>query len=361
MKLHYYLGLLDEEIPYDVTHVIVDDSVRIIREEAFVCMEYLVSVIMADTVEKIEDDAFRACYSLKYIRISKTLRMIGDGAFYDCTSLEILILPSSVILIEGAAFGRCQSLRILILSELNGNNCGDDENRIIRNELLIHGTAIQQIAEAAGVQYRDAGPGAPGTEPGQGRGFRIESIESIRQVNEWLIHHMDGSPFHKLCYRADINAKQINDYLNDHGNQSTAELDPFHGMTPLHMLAVNPHAPVDALAGNIFHANMDAAVVPDNHGHTPLDYAKQYNVPGLLKMIEALCMNYHISGPQPKQNKSIRSISTINSKSNHQNIRELGKDSTADEERNCKGRCLFKMFVFPFRFLKGKQRDGEDY
>ena len=50
---------------------------------------------------------------------------------------------------------------------------------------IVYFTKIQQIAETAGVEY----------EQGE-----WESEDSNRRVNEWLIHHMDETPFHKLCY-----------------------------------------------------------------------------------------------------------------------------------------------------------------
>ena len=43
-----------EEVPKDVTHVIVDESVRIIKKEAFFECKRLVCLIMRDNVKRIE-------------------------------------------------------------------------------------------------------------------------------------------------------------------------------------------------------------------------------------------------------------------------------------------------------------------
>ncbi len=62
---------------------------------------------------------------------------------------------------------------------------------------------------------------------------------------------MDEAPFHKVCYHnSSITTKNINDYLNEHGNDSALlAIDPYHDMSPLHMLSMNPHTPVaDAIA-----------------------------------------------------------------------------------------------------------------
>ena len=61
MKLYIYQGLDNEEVPKDVTHVIVDNSVTIIKREAFLECRRLVSVIMGDNVKRIEAGAFHYC------------------------------------------------------------------------------------------------------------------------------------------------------------------------------------------------------------------------------------------------------------------------------------------------------------
>ena len=117
----------------------------------------------------------------------------------------------------------CQSLRLLILPhDIDLDNA----------EVIINFTAIYQIARNAGVTYEN----------------RNITDESNRRVNEWLFHHMDQAPFHKLCYNSSITTKHLNDYLNERGNDSALAIDTIHGMTPLHMLSMNPHAPADAMA-----------------------------------------------------------------------------------------------------------------
>ena len=73
MKLHIYKGLDNENVPKDVTHVIVDDSVTIIKKGAFYNCEHLVFVIMGDNVKRIRMEAFRSCIVLRFIRLSKAL------------------------------------------------------------------------------------------------------------------------------------------------------------------------------------------------------------------------------------------------------------------------------------------------
>ena len=109
-------------------------------------------------------------------------------------------------------------------------------------------------------------------------------------MNEWLVHQMDEAPFHKLCYDSSVTTNQINEYLNENGNDSALTVDPYHGMTPLHVLTMNPHAPADAIAA-LFESNTEAAFLRDNKRNTPLDYAKEYNVDGFASMMSILCIH----------------------------------------------------------------------
>eukprot|EP01083_Nonionella_stella_P047355 126738_1 len=264
MKLYLYRGLYNESVPELVTHVIVDCSVTVIKKFAFGNCGRLVSVVMTDNVKRIEEWAFCGCDALRYVRLSKTLEHIGEGAFQRCESLEALFLPSTLKSIQDEAFADCDSFRLLILShDIDLSNVGMD---------IISSTAIYQIAEAHNYF------GDPRTDP--------NGLINHR-VNEWLFHHMDVAPFHKLCYDSYITTQLINDYLIAHGDDAALQIDPHHGMTPLHILAMNPHAPVHAILA-LLKANINAASVRDREGKTPLYYALHYNPYALVRMISCL-------------------------------------------------------------------------
>eukprot|EP00554_Chaetoceros_debilis_P009070 CAMPEP_0194099472 /NCGR_PEP_ID=MMETSP0150-20130528/644_1 /TAXON_ID=122233 /ORGANISM="Chaetoceros debilis, Strain MM31A-1" /LENGTH=338 /DNA_ID=CAMNT_0038785683 /DNA_START=122 /DNA_END=1135 /DNA_ORIENTATION=+ len=305
MKLLIYHGLDDEEVPKDVTHVIVDNSVTVIKAFAFNGCKLLVSVIMYDNVKRIEGQAFSGCIALRFIRFSKTLVYIGMHAFGHCYSLKALFLPSTLKYIEDQAFIHCRSMRVLILpNAIDLGNIGYN---------IIDGTAIHQIVRNAGVEYhagvvdangidhfaRCVGVGGVEYSAGVG-GANNESIRRIRrvnnlQVNEWLVHHMDEAPLHKICYNSFVSTKHINDYLTEHGNDTALQIDTIHGMTPLHILSMNPHAPSDTIAA-LLNSNMEASMCLDTNQHkTPLEYAREYNVEGLMTMITILCNHRNYS------------------------------------------------------------------
>jgi len=269
MRLHIYHGLdyENEKVPEDVTHVIVDNCVTVIKFGAFSNCELLVSLIMGDSVKRIEEEAFFQCFALRFVRLSKTLEYIEFRAFWYCNSLEALFLPSTVEWIEYEAFESCESLRLLILPhDIDLNNVG---------KTIIPITAIYDHFARTGVAYEY-------DEWGD-----VTDVSNL-QVNEWLIHEMDVAPFHKLCYNSTITTKHINDYLREHGNDSALAIDPIHGMTPLHILSMNPYAPADAIAA-LFNFNMQAVFCADNQQNNPLEYARDYNVGGLIQVINGLC------------------------------------------------------------------------
>ena len=131
MKLYVYRGLDNEKVPDDVTHVIVDGSVTVIKKEAFRKGVFggcrlLVSVIMGDNVKRIEECAFLDCIALRFIRLSRTLEHIEGYSFCRCHSLEALFLPSTLKSIREDAFVHCHSLILLVLPDtIYLGNVGD--------------------------------------------------------------------------------------------------------------------------------------------------------------------------------------------------------------------------------------------
>ena len=109
---------------------------------------------------------------------------------------------------------------------------------------------------------------------------------------------MDAAPFHKLCYDSSVTTKQINEYLAEHGNDSALAIDTIHGMTPLHMLSMNPYAPAESIAA-LLKPDKAAAFCLDNTDKSPLDYVKAYNADGLVAIINTLCIHKDSLDPDP--------------------------------------------------------------
>ena len=169
MRLCINRGFDDERVPKDATHVIVDESVTMIKEYAFNWCEILVSIIMgdnatSDNVKTVEEFAFYKFHDLRFIRLSKTLDFVGEEAFCHCQSLEAFFSPSTVKFVESEAFALCRLLRLIILP--NTIDLGNVDRNIINT------TTVEQIVEMDGLE-----------------------LENDDRVNEWLIHHMGYASF----------------------------------------------------------------------------------------------------------------------------------------------------------------------
>ncbi len=73
----------NQQTPWNVTHVRVHKSVKIIRARAFRSRWYLVSIEMHDGVEIIEEEAFAGCTSLRGMNLAG-VRVIEYRAFFKC-------------------------------------------------------------------------------------------------------------------------------------------------------------------------------------------------------------------------------------------------------------------------------------
>ncbi len=58
-------------------------------------------------------------------------------------------------------------------------------------------------------------------------------------------------------------------------------------MTPLHILAMNPHANSGAIMA-CFQADMNVMFVNDRRENTPFDYLEEYNLDGYSALITSL-------------------------------------------------------------------------
>ena len=97
---HTYLytgGQPDESVGKGITHVIVQDGVSSIDDEAFYFWVHLVSVHMPSSVITIGVRAFWGCISLSVvINLPTSLQQISPIAFINCTSLSVIELLDSL-------------------------------------------------------------------------------------------------------------------------------------------------------------------------------------------------------------------------------------------------------------------------
>jgi hypothetical protein len=116
-NIFVYLGG-DQVVPDDVTHVIIDRSVKIIPRGAFRLREQLVSVKMHEGIEKVEEDAFIGCRFLRGKIKLLGVREIQEEAFYSCRALTDVQFDDELETIKKSAFRYCESLQTIIMSSV---------------------------------------------------------------------------------------------------------------------------------------------------------------------------------------------------------------------------------------------------
>eukprot|EP00984_Skeletonema_dohrnii_P007071 scaffold2531_cov126-Skeletonema_dohrnii-CCMP3373.AAC.2 len=113
----------DQEVPYYVWRVRIDQSVTIIPRDAFYGREHLIYVEFHDDIEKIGEDAFNCCYSLSGPIRLLGVKIIGKHAFYNCGVTDVEF-GDKLETIEGWAFNNCRSLRSLTMPSVRSIDRG---------------------------------------------------------------------------------------------------------------------------------------------------------------------------------------------------------------------------------------------
>jgi hypothetical protein len=104
----------DDNVPEDVTHVLVASTVREIPKLAFYQRDMLTEVKLPEGLRVIAHRAFAHCISLRTVTFPSTVRHLHQAAFFYCTSLTSVDLPEGLAVIGSMAFGWCafRTLRI---------------------------------------------------------------------------------------------------------------------------------------------------------------------------------------------------------------------------------------------------------
>ena len=102
-----------------IEHIVLEDGVTSIGENAFDYCTSLTSVAIPDSVTSIGNSAFSSCISLTSVAIPNSITNIGSYAFSNCDSLPSVTIPASVTNIGSAAFRSCTSMTGIITNYNN--------------------------------------------------------------------------------------------------------------------------------------------------------------------------------------------------------------------------------------------------
>ena len=194
--------------------IIVLPGVEVIPEHTFCNFHNVEAVIMNDSVKVIHDDAFNNCKSLSYVRLSRNLEYIGAWAF-NRTSLYSIFIPPSCREIGNWAFQGCEKLIILQVSQQTelGQN-------VIRRTALIDKSPFTSTING--------------------------SYENTDEVNHWIKNRHQDNEFslHRACSSYDPLNEVIYDIVRRQGLKAFKKIDSF-GVTPSQYLSENPIADIE--------------------------------------------------------------------------------------------------------------------
>ena len=92
-------------------------AVTSIGESAFEGNFDITGVVMPDSVTTIKGYAFTSCFNLKSIKFSKNLKYIGETNFAECVALDNVVIPDGVERIEVGTFNSCTNLKNIVLPQ----------------------------------------------------------------------------------------------------------------------------------------------------------------------------------------------------------------------------------------------------
>lgn len=93
-----------------LTSVTMPDTVKTVKEGAFLSCKKLKRAVIGKKVTKLGVSSFAQCSSLKEIKIPQKVKRIENSAFYDCSAAETMTMGSDVSFIGSHAFAECDSL-----------------------------------------------------------------------------------------------------------------------------------------------------------------------------------------------------------------------------------------------------------
>ena len=97
----------------EIIHLIINDGVTVIGENAFYNCTNLEFVSIPGSVTNINEYSFYGCSKIQNITIPEGVKNIGNNVFFDCISLESITLPSTLKNLGEWVFGFCSSLKTI--------------------------------------------------------------------------------------------------------------------------------------------------------------------------------------------------------------------------------------------------------
>ncbi len=275
-------------------------EIKKIGNLAFLYCEALEECHIYDNVEKIGNEAFSGCSALKLISLPQNLKKIGREAFSHCTKLKICQMYDNVKEIGRNAFDGCSALKTIRLPKTL-KRIGDSAFARCRSlDAVFFPPGIEECGHQI---FRDCGIITIVSRPSfidnrlntafldnrLDTAFRGTDISFMSVQND--LNHNLLPPLCKVCLDINVTAQTIHECIQANGPVSAILANTPGGLTPLHIMVMNPYANAGAIL-TCFHLNMSMAFERDESERSPLDYLwRNSNVGCFVSMIQALCLH----------------------------------------------------------------------
>lgn len=97
--------------------VCVPEAISVIGEGCFENNNAIDRVVLPESVREIRENAFKGCVSMQTIELSEKLEVIESGAFENCKKLLKIALPENVKRIGESVFKRCFKLNSFVAND----------------------------------------------------------------------------------------------------------------------------------------------------------------------------------------------------------------------------------------------------
>jgi len=338
--VYTYMGLKGECVPLDTTCAFIHPSVKTIHQEAFEdCDEMKQCIMQGDNIETIAEEAFSHCWSLEGLILPRSLKKIGSRAFRCCRKMKRLVMYDGIKTIEEGVFEDCRSLEAMFLpssvTEIGSRafwNCDNMKQCVIHHgietiqagafwgcrslEALFLPSSVTEIGRRAFCHCKNLRilplPINMNIQKIDREAFlhcdalfdmmQIQRFGGYFHLDRLIYRHIIDSyrglpPIYRACLDVNVSAQSIKDCTiraqhGSDGSTSTFTIRHFHilGMSPLHILAMNPHANPESIFV-CFGGKLDGVLEKDRWGNSPLDYSRKYNVRVFLSLVQALCIH----------------------------------------------------------------------
>ena len=98
----------------DITNIIIPNSVTVLGVSSFALIEFLSYVRFSENLTELPSALFDGCIHLRRVDVPNSVKHIRNRAFVDCSSLKEVSLPEGLLSVGADAFNGCENLDLYI-------------------------------------------------------------------------------------------------------------------------------------------------------------------------------------------------------------------------------------------------------